>query len=462
MEKGAGKMKKLWFLPVILGAAICLSGCGQRNDLNVQENAVPIVPIETTVDEQTDRASGTESTTAAETNPATVKQSTVLRTSAVGTEPASVTSQTAANAAETAVPQNKSDSDSGGTGSTASKDLLYGKWETVSFSKNSGARISYDLYDPAHRSYYVGLDLNENGQSSVTVGTAEQPVTTTLRGNTLTVMGTDRNNPVTLDFTVSADRKSMTVELINGRIIATLTRINRDFSIRRYEAQEPDADFSLIAGEWNYQEETEIESVFGTVGFVTVQPDHTYYYQPADGALRRKGTVRTEYEDTVDGEKNAFFAFYEDDSNELWGRTDSSMPGGRGNFTLVGNGSKRLTPWNLQGNMFDHYVGQWQSGRCSIQIGRDEDNYIVQCIWSTGASEYSEWNYRCAGNDDQMTLECTGGGTLFRAVTAPDGSESRTEVYNDGTAVFSMNGSSLFWTDQKENVSEQMEFTLLG
>ena len=117
-------MKKLWFLPVILGAAICLSGCGQRNDLNVQENAVPIVPIETTVDEQTDRASGTDSTTAAETNPATVKQSTVLRTSAVGTEPASVTSQTAANAAETAVPQNKSDSDSGGTGSTASKDLL--------------------------------------------------------------------------------------------------------------------------------------------------------------------------------------------------------------------------------------------------------------------------------------------------------------------------------------------------
>ncbi len=459
MEKGAGKMKKLWFLPVILCAAICLSGCGQRNDLNVQKDTVPVEVIETAAAVQTDCTSSTESTTAAAMNPATVIQATVLRTAAGVTEPASVTSQTAANAAETAAPQNNNGNKSRGT---AAKDLLYGKWETVSFSKNSGARISYDLSDPVHRSYYVGLDLNENGQSSVTVGTAEQPVTTTLRGNTLTVMGTDRNNPVTLDFTVSADRKSMTVELINGRIIAMLTRINRDFSIRQYEAEEPDADFSLIAGEWNYQEETEVESIFSTVGFVTVQPDHTYYYQPADGALRRKGTVRIEYEETVDGEKNPYFAFYEDDSNALWCRTESSAPGGRGNFNLVGSGSKRLSPWNMQNNKFDHYVGQWQSGRCSIQIGRDEDNYIVQCIWSTGASEYSEWNYRCAGNDDQMSLECTGGGTLFRAVTAPDGSESRKEVYNDGTAVFSMNGSSLFWTDQKENVSEQMEFTLFG
>ena len=452
-------MKKLRFLPLILGAAICLNGCGQRYDLTEQEEAVPVVPLETTVAVQTDCTSSTENTTTAATNPATLKQATVLRTSAAGTEPVSVTRQTVADAAETAAPQNQSDSNSGGT---AAKDLLYGKWETVSFSKNSGARISYDLTDPVHRSYYVGLDLNGNGQSSVTVGTEEQPVTTELRGNTLTVMGTDRNNPVTLDFTVSADRKSMTVELINGRIIAILTRINRDFSIRQFEAQAPDADFSLIAGEWNYQEESEIESVFSTVGFVTVQPDHTYSYQPADGTLRRRGTIKTEYEETADGEKNPYFAFYEDDSNELWCRTERSMPGGRGNFTLAGSGSKRLSPWNMQGNKFDHYVGQWQSGRCSIQIGRDEDDYIVQCIWSTGASEYSEWNYRCAGNDDQMTLECTGGGTLFRAVTAPDGSESRTEVYNDGTAVFSMNGSRLFWTDQKENVSEQMEFTLLG
>ncbi|MBP0971524.1 MAG: hypothetical protein J5753_05730 [Oscillospiraceae bacterium] len=455
-------MKKLRFLPVILCAAVCLTGCGQRYDLTEQEDAVPVVPLETTFAVQTDHSSSTESTTASATNPTTVRQTTVLRTTAAGTEPASVTSQTAANTAETAAPQNKSDSNSGGSGGTAAKDLLYGKWETVSFSKNSGARISYDLSDPAHRSYYVGLDLNENGQSSVTVGTDEQPVTISLRGNTLTVMGTSRDKSVTLDFTVSADRKSMTVELMNGRIIATLTRINRDFSIRQYEAQAPDADFSLIAGEWNYQVESEIESIFSTVGFVTVQPDHTYYYQPADGTIRRKGTVRTEYEETADGEKNPYFAFYEDDSNELWSRTESSTPGGRGNFTLVGSGNKRLSPWNMQGNKFDRYVGQWQSGRCSIQIGRDEDDYIVQCIWSTGASEYSEWNYRCTGNDDQMTLECTGGGTLFRAVTAPDSSESRTEVYNDGTAVFSMNGSRLFWTDQKENVSEQMEFTLLG
>ena len=47
MQKGAGNMKIQWMIPVILGTAICLTGCGKTGDLTVQEDSVPVVPIET-------------------------------------------------------------------------------------------------------------------------------------------------------------------------------------------------------------------------------------------------------------------------------------------------------------------------------------------------------------------------------------------------------------------------------
>ena len=450
-------MKTQWIIPVILGAAVCLTGCGRRNDLTIQEDMIPVVPAETAITEIT--ASSTESVTGTtdETKAA------ARQTTAVKTESASVTGTavSAAGAAETAAPQHKSGSNADSTGDTSAADTLYGKWETVSFSKDSGARVPYDLSDPVHRSYYVGLDLNEAGQSSLTVGTEGYPATVSMHGNILTVDSCSRDNPLSMDLTVSADRKSMTAELMNGRIIATLKRISSDFSLRPYKEQASDADFSAIAGDWSYQEEDPaIEAVFGTVGFVTVRPDGTYTYQPADGAPRRSGTIRTESVEYGEGEIFSYFAFYEDDGNTPWVSTTDVFPNGRGCFDLGNGGMMRLFPWDLQGNQFDRFVGQWQSGSFRIQIGKEDDRFTVRCKQTTGTSEYNEWTYFCEGDPDNTALKCTGGGTLVRVTAAPDGSETRTQVYNDGTAGFTMNGSKLFWTDNKENAAQPMEFSM--
>ena len=455
-------MKTQWLIPVIFGAAVCLTGCGRDNELTVQEDAVPVVTVETTAAVQTDHTDGTTDTTPAKTG--THPAVTVLQTGTGKPETASVTSQAAADAAvtkaaETAAPQKPGGS--GSSGSAVSPERLSGKWETVSFSKDSGARVPYDLSDPVHRSYYVGLDLNEAGQSALTVGTVSQPASTVLHGSILTVTGISRDNPLSMDLTVSADRKSMTAELMNGRIIATLKRISSDFSLRPYKEQASDADFSAIAGDWSYQEEDPaIESVFGTVGFVTVRPDGTYTYQPADGAPRRSGTIRTESVEYGEGEIFSYFAFYEDDGNTPWVSTTDVFPNGRGCFDLGNGGMMRLFPWDLQGNQFDRFVGQWQSGSFRIQIGNEDDRFTVRCKQTTGASEYNEWTYLCEGDPANTALKCTGGGTLVRVTAAPDDTETRTEVYNDGTAGFTMNGSSLFWTDNKENAAQPMEFSM--
>ena len=49
MRKKSKNMKMQWIMPVLLGTAICLTGCGRHGDLTVQEGSVPLVPIETAV-----------------------------------------------------------------------------------------------------------------------------------------------------------------------------------------------------------------------------------------------------------------------------------------------------------------------------------------------------------------------------------------------------------------------------
>ncbi len=155
-------MKMQWIMPVLLGTAICLTGCGRHGDLTVQEDSVPVVPIETAVFGTSGNSTETNTGSKKETI-TTVRQTTISKTETAVLS----TTQNMADAAETAVPQNNGSR----SGKTSASNMLYGKWETVSFSKDSGGRVSYDLADPVHRSYYVGLELNEGGQSTLTVGT---------------------------------------------------------------------------------------------------------------------------------------------------------------------------------------------------------------------------------------------------------------------------------------------------
>ncbi len=286
-------MKMQWIMPVLLGAAICLTGCGRHGDLTVQENSVPVLPIETAVSGTS--GSSTESGTG--TN-ATVKTA-ARRTTAVKTETSvSVTTQHTADAAETAAPQNIG----GHSGRAAATNMLYGKWETVSFSKDSGASVSYDLSDPVHRSYYVGLELNESGQSTLTVGTEDHSASTSMQGNLLTVCTVDPNNPVDMVFSVSEDRTRMTAELMNGRIIATLRRISHDLSIKDFLNARPVQDASALIGEWVYVNPHSVQE-----SVIEVQADGSFFETLVENNLITAGTVKAE---------NGGYAFY-DSGNHL-------------------------------------------------------------------------------------------------------------------------------------------------
>ena len=72
-----------------------------------------------------------------------------------------------------------------------------------------------------------------------------------------------------------------------------------------------------------------------------------------------------------------------------------------------------------------------------------DEVYFCDCVDDLKAGKYQEAIARA-----------------IRLAAAPDGSETRTQVYNDGTAGFTMNGSKLFWTDNKENAAQPMEFSM--
>ncbi|MBR4201881.1 MAG: hypothetical protein IKQ91_11560 [Oscillospiraceae bacterium] len=291
-------MKIQWFIPVMLGAVICLTGCGRHNDLNIQENAVPVIPVETTVSGTAVSSTETDTAITSET------ETTDRQATAEKKKTTTVTNQTvaAAGAAETAAAQGRR-SNTGSSGGVSAANMLYGKWETVSFTKDSGEHVAYDLSDPVHRSYYVGLDLNESGQSSLTVGTETHPATISEHDNILTADTVSLNHPVSMVFKVSEDRTRMTAELMNGRVIATLNRINRDFSIRDFLNTQPEMNISALTGEWYYlNPDQEVRILF------VIQADGTFTETQLYSDLVTTGTVKAEKD---------CFAFY-DSENRLY------------------------------------------------------------------------------------------------------------------------------------------------
>ena len=287
-------MKIQWMIPVLLGTAICLTGCGKSGDLTVQEDSVPVVPLETAVSGTTGSSTETNTGSKKETI-ITVRQTTISKTETAVFD----TTQNMADAAETAAPQNNGSR----SGKTSASNMLYGKWETVSFSKDSGGRVSYDLADPVHRSYYVGLELNEGGQSTLTVGTEDHSASTSMQGNLLTVCTVDPNDPVDMVFSVSEDRTQMTAELMNGRIIATLKRISHDFSIKDFLTAKPVQDASALIGEWVY-----VNPHYVPESVIEVQADGSFFETLVENNLITAGTVKTE---------NGGYAFY-DSENHLY------------------------------------------------------------------------------------------------------------------------------------------------
>ena len=230
-------------------------------------------------------------------------------------------------------------------------------------------------------------------------------------------------------------------------------------------ASSADTDITPLVGEWYHQEQNpQNGAVYDDTGVVTVAADCTYTYQPKDGSALKKGTIKVDYDQYPDSDKVPFWAFYDNDGSFFIGIycTQDTL-----NTYYIGNGgAERLDRKFDSENPFEEYVGTWQCDRCSIKIskqtGGNGAGFDVEIHWADSASEDNIWTYSCVCSDDGTFMECNEGGTLTHIVTAEDGSEERTVVYNDGTVQFNIKGGTLFWQDGKEDKGAQMGFRKNG
>lgn len=222
-------------------------------------------------------------------------------------------------------------------------------------------------------------------------------------------------------------------------------------------ASEPAPDVNLLNGEWYYEEQDpQNGAVYNVEGYVTVEAGGTYCYQPKNGSDSRRGTIKVDYDEFGDGSRVPFFTFYENNGT-FWIGTYCQQ--NASDTYYIGNGgTARLMRRTTMESPFDDYVGQWQCDRCTITIADQGAGYGVEIHWADSASEDNVWTYSCVGSEDGTGIECYGGGTLVHTVTAEDGTETQTVVYNDGTAVFKMKGGMIFWQDVKEQRGDQMGF----
>ena len=287
--------------------AISLTGCGSRRDITVQQDELPVFPAETTFVPKTDiYSAGAEGTTVI----AVTQNTTSVQTDA------GKSSTTQNKTAETTA----TGSGSGNSGKSGTSNSLYGIWETVSFSKDSGERVSYDLSDSVHRSNYIALDLNEAGQSAMTVGTESHPATVVFNGSTVEVCTVNRDNPVRIVFTVSADKNSMTAELMNGRILATLKRVQNDFSIKDFLTAESKYSAADLVGEWA------LPGTFGNRNnSMSIRPDGSVIMRYAAGGTRR-GKVRIDEDTHPDGSVSYWYSLCDNDNTAWLGFACGEMP----------------------------------------------------------------------------------------------------------------------------------------
>ena len=111
------------------------------------------------------------------------------------------------------------------------------------------------------------------------------------------------------------------------------------------------------------------------------------------------------------------------------------------------------------------YGAVWLDDRASLEVFlEDVDNYKVLISWGSSAWEATEWEYSCYYHEDDNTMVSMPTGLRVELVFDDAGEQtSCTYVYEDGEAVFSLDGDGcLIWQDQKENAGEGMRFVRTG
>ena len=193
---------------------------------------------------------------------------------------------------------------------------------------------------------------------------------------------------------------------------------------------------------------------------LTVNSDGTYELAYRGGGSDY-GVVKISKGEHPDGSADNWYDFYRSE-DELWAGfpvtdepQDDIYSGQDGAMHFI----RASAVDNDSDDSLKEYIGTWQCDRCSISIS---DQYVAEVHWADSASEDNVWTYSCICSPDHTFIECNCGGTLVHVVTDETGSETRTEVYNDGTAKFSIRGGILFWQDGKEDRAQQMGFNKIG
>ncbi len=112
----------------------------------------------------------------------------------------------------------------------------------------------------------------------------------------------------------------------------------------------------------------------------------------------------------------------------------------------------------------DPYSGIWQCDRATAEIVWEEEGYRVLIHWGSSAWEATEWEYSCDYREEDHTMVSMPSGVRTELVFDDQGEQtSFTVVYEDGEAVFSLDGDGcLIWQDRKDNAGEGMRFVRTG
>ena len=132
------------------------------------------------------------------------------------------------------------------------KEQITGKWETVSFTDWNGNTKDYDLTDPVHRSYYIGLSIDPMAQTGLIIGTVGHPAGESYNGNRIEVSTAVLNTTTSRQFEINDDLQTMKVNVIaDGSITATMKRVD-EFSIDKFRNTNDGIKAEDYFGNWCY------------------------------------------------------------------------------------------------------------------------------------------------------------------------------------------------------------------
>lgn len=122
-------------------------------------------------------------------------------------------------------------------------------------------------------------------------------------------------------------------------------------------------------------------------------------------------------------------------------------------IVFVKNAKEDAGAGDISEDQLKDLVGDYQdpkSQRASLNIARGEGKSLIFTVtWSTSADETTEW--KMTGTYDPKTYHFDYANGVKTTIKTVDGKETKTEVYNNGTGYFSIEGGAMTWHTNMPN-----------